>query len=702
MATMFYNATSLSTTLCSQWGNLDTSIHTDIFTLSGGSICVPTQVPVPDPTALPLPAPSSVPIPAPTPNPTLDPSPFPTHPPSPKPSAAPSELPTALPTHQPTPSPTKLPIPNPTPEPTHVPTDMPAPLPTAHPTPVPTYEPTRTPKPSVTPAPTPGDESSIEVSLSLSSSDNTACVAADDDSFIKKQVAAAMSTDQMTFSINDVKSYSVDGCANSRRRRRKLMSTVAVITIDFEVSASAGGTFQTTQGMYETTTTTLKAAISTLTAQIAAQFGDVSIETIKVALVRRTPSNVAPIEVDEEPVVEMPYYAGSDCPNGCSGHGQCSTNGCVCYRNWGNGDEEGGACDTRICPEEIAWVDTPRGENSAHRLAECAGRGVCDRETGDCVCFPGYEGKGCKRSSCPNGCSGHGTCEYLAEMRNDLGDDFKWTGSKSTRNQYDFEFPLLWDAHKTRGCVCDPKYTGVDCSIRMCPRGDFSYFHALDKTPETQMIVISNLFTPGTDVDKNDMSQRDLDYKTSDTTNGTDANGEFALTFRSTLNEEYTTYTLNAYNLTAIDVENALNSLPNKVIEDAQVTLYRDLPTYNRTTYGYQRFKKDGVFPYQQEFNYTWYETDLVMLVTYKGSMTTGDQYALECRTAYCGAGCQPKIEHPLDFKQHSDCKVMNNLVASIGVNWECSGRGLCSSTGVCECFEGYTDEYCSTKTAIV
>lgn len=544
------------------------------------------------------------------------------------------------------------------------------------------------------------------MSLSLSSTDNSACDAADDSTLIKDETAQAMSTDENTISANDIVSYEVSGC-NSRRRRRKLMSTVAVITIGFAVSPESSN-YETTQAMYDSTTSSLRAAIATLTAQIASVYGGVSIETIKVAITRRAMETAAPI-VEAEPVVEMPYYAGSDCPNGCSGHGQCSTNGCVCYRNWGNGDEDGGACDTRICPEEIAWVDTPNGENSAHRLAECAGRGICDRETGDCSCFPGYEGKGCKRTSCPNGCSGHGTCEFLAEMRNDLGDEFKWTGSKPTRDQYDFEFPLLWDAHKTRGCVCDPKYTGVDCSIRMCPRGDFSYFHALDKTPETQMIVIKNLYTPGTDVSKNG-----IDYKNSDITNGTDSNGEFALTFRSTLNEEFTTYALNAYNITAADVEDALNSLPNKVIDEAQVVIYRDHDDYNSTTYGLNPdgsgakwlgrnngFAR-GAFPFTSESNYTWYETDLVILVTYKGSMTTGDQYALECRTAYCGAGCQPKLEHPLDKKEHSECNVVNNVVEAIGVNWECSGRGLCSSTGVCECFEGYTDEYCSTKTAIV
>merc|ERR1711871_1777119 len=30
----------------------------------------------------------------------------------------------------------------------------------------------------------------------------------------------------------------------------------------------------------------------------------------------------------------------------------------------------------------------------------------------------------------------------------------------------------LWDAQKNRACVCDPRWTGDDCSLRKCPRGD--------------------------------------------------------------------------------------------------------------------------------------------------------------------------------------------------------------------------------------
>jgi hypothetical protein len=504
-----------------------------------------------------------------------------------------------------------------------------------------------------------------------------------------------------TLDASSIVAYNVDGC--SSRRRRKLMATqIITITVSFATSLSESG-YLTADGFYDAATESLSEAISAITTTFETACGcTISVDTIKVSLSTRSePEETTYQEPAAEPVAT--YYAGADCPNGCSGHGSCSTNGCVCWSHWGNGDETGGACDQRKCPYEIAWVDTPTSENKAHALRECAGRGVCDRTTGDCMCFPGYTGKGCRRTTCPNDCSGHGTCEYLAEMRNDLGDDFKWTGNLPTKNQYDFEFGLLWDAHKTRGCVCDPKYTGLDCSIRMCPKGDYANYYKLEKRPETQAVVITNVFTPGTDGDDAN------GYKYSDMSDGNDENGEFALTFRSTLNEEFTTKTLNVYNLTESIMEDALNSLPNKVIEEASVVLYRNLSKYNSSTYNSNNNKNylnAAVYPYgnaNSEFdNYTWYDTDLVVLITFAGAMTSGDQYALECKTAYCNAGCQPKLSAPLDFKIGSECKVFNNYVDSIAQNWECSGRGECGAGGVCECYEGYTDEFCSTKTAII
>merc|ERR1712146_416865 len=51
---------------------------------------------------------------------------------------------------------------------------------------------------------------------------------------------------------------------------------------------------------------------------------------------------------------------------------------------------------------------------------------------------------------------------------------------------------------------------------------------------------------------------------------------------------------------------------------------------------------------------------------------------------------------------QASPC-VVTETVKGTSENWECSGRGICDAqTGLCECFEGYTNDDCSTQTVIV
>jgi len=106
------------------------------------------------------------------------------------------------------------------------------------------------------------------------------------------------------------------------------------------------------------------------------------------------------------------------CPNGCSGNGICGANDkCSCHQNW-----QGSDCSLRTCTSTLAWADTADGTNQAHYYAECGNKGICDRKTAECKCFDGYEGKGCRRSTCPEGCSGHGTCEYIEELAGDFYD----------------------------------------------------------------------------------------------------------------------------------------------------------------------------------------------------------------------------------------------------------------------------------------
>merc|ERR1712151_759451 len=90
---------------------------------------------------------------------------------------------------------------------------------------------------------------------------------------------------------------------------------------------------------------------------------------------------------------------------------------------------------------------------------ECSSRGTCDYATGQCKCFDGFEGRGCRRTTCPNSCSGHGRC----------------LSNKDKNSQYySFNYPndQMWDYKRTQTCKCDRGYTGYDCNSRICPFGD--------------------------------------------------------------------------------------------------------------------------------------------------------------------------------------------------------------------------------------
>jgi len=82
-----------------------------------------------------------------------------------------------------------------------------------------------------------------------------------------------------------------------------------------------------------------------------------------------------------------------------------------------------------------------------------------DYATGECKCFDGFEGRGCRRTTCPNSCSGHGRCLSNADING-------WYTS--------FNYPndQMWDQARTQTCKCDRGYTGYDCNSRICPFGD--------------------------------------------------------------------------------------------------------------------------------------------------------------------------------------------------------------------------------------
>lgn len=112
----------------------------------------------------------------------------------------------------------------------------------------------------------------------------------------------------------------------------------------------------------------------------------------------------------------------------CNGRGQCTGVGtCNCYAGWGATTDitlyRAPDCTARVCPAGNAWADVPTGGQQAHELAECSGRGLCDRKLGACKCFDNFVGPACERMKCPNDCSGHGRClsmKNLAKMYESL------------------------------------------------------------------------------------------------------------------------------------------------------------------------------------------------------------------------------------------------------------------------------------------
>nr|BAF65668.1 tubular mastigoneme protein [Ochromonas danica] len=268
--------------------------------------------------------------------------------------------------------------------------------------------------------------------------------------------------------------------------------------------------------------------------------------------------------------------AHSECANACNGHGKCTSyDMCICNRNWQASD-----CSERVCMFGLAHVDTPKGDldgsgtlsnanivvtensfvypygtteqfpqmqdsdlqtltNTAHYYMECSNKGRCDRTTGECQCFDGYDGVACQRASCPgypNSCSGHGVCKTISQLaESDYGNVYK-----------------LWDKDATMGCECDKGYTGADCSERLCKYGVDPLY--LDDATTAKYSIF------------------DLATLTTKTSSPYFTNGEseaksayWAIRFYDNHEEDWVTTPIIA-GATCTEVVEALESLPNNVI----------------------------------------------------------------------------------------------------------------------------------------
>merc|ERR1711871_218797 len=428
--------------------------------------------------------------------------------------------------------------------------------------------------------------------------------------------------------------------------------------------------------------------------------------------------------------------ATAACPNGCSGNGICGANDkCSCFQNW-----QGPDCSGRTCPYALAWADTADGTHGAHYYAECSNKGVCDRKTGECKCFDGYEGKGCRRSTCPEGCSGHGTCEYIDELAVDyynrrggpvnaqtaasanIALSNYVTDSDNTRTFTGFLYQL-WDAQKIQGCKCDLGYSGPDCASRIAPKGDDPLTTVKSTTMKQSIQIGAASGTP--------------DF----------AGEEFFIIYHDQYGGVWRTDGIagSATDATVAQrVQRALRSLPNEVLQGVQVTeTTAGVVACTRTKDGARHIAPNGghgtantcesFCPGDAASDHGTinaacglsntpqvYTMDFTVEFADKPGQT-GVQFLLEVvTTAHTGAGSGGAFPMSAGISSGTVNNVVEVMTATtvaassgatvfgtpdvgaISELAECSDRGLDNGDGECECFDGFRGLACEEQEALV
>lgn len=185
--------------------------------------------------------------------------------------------------------------------------------------------------------------------------------------------------------------------------------------------------------------------------------------------------------------------------------------------------------------------------DSAHYYMECSNKGSCDRTTGECQCFEGYDGIACQRASCPgfpNSCSGHGVCKTIRQLADaDHGNVYK-----------------LWDKDVTMGCECDSGYFGPDCSQRTCKYGVDPLYLDDAATVKYSIFDFATLSTANAPNLNSLFANGESDKKT----------GYWAIRYYDNAGEDWVTNRI-AAGATCDDVVGALEGLPNDVIPSGSI-----------------------------------------------------------------------------------------------------------------------------------
>jgi len=370
----------------------------------------------------------------------------------------------------------------------------------------------------------------------------------------------------------------------------------------------------------------------------------------------------------------------------------------------------GVGCKQRLCPETVAFTSgtdgfTPSKSegfffttdaglgtsatfSNQHSYRECGGRGTCDFETGLCQCFPGFTGVGCRRTTCPNGCSGHGVC-----MNDDIANYHAAGRSFLPSGDTDINtWGNLWSSNKFQGCRCDGGWSGNDCSLRQCPRGDDPETQcADDQGNDVQYIECTNIFPTKDHFFKLRFTDQ-LGNRYNTRAVVINGNDKFVSTMTdATFNEQSLIYTKAASH----SIQTALESLPNFVIPKIEVTTPDKINMQRNVVEQKKKGKViNTIITYSPEQKLT-----IKFDLSFTDARNSGKQALLEIEADMkCAHGVQPKFENAAGQDPTCTVKRMAQSDAVMRENAECSNRGLCNrKTAECNCFDGYTGLACDT-----
>lgn len=235
-----------------------------------------------------------------------------------------------------------------------------------------------------------------------------------------------------------------------------------------------------------------------------------------------------------------------------------------------------------------------------------------------------------------------------------------------------------WDSDRARACVCDSGWMGLSCTERMCPYGN----DVMDVIPGFD--ENSLLGMPGYG---NEVAQvQTVTLYDADLTNSNFDTKTFAIQFTSKLNETYVTQPIvwvrsivhDADEDTAVAgyIESALKKLPNKVIDDVEVTVDSSVDA-----------------------------NGIIFDVTFTGAAVQGKQHKLEVLQETCEEGCTPRISGLTNIRTHSLTTLSTVEISTVGSHnsFECGRRGTCDrANAMCKCYTGFTGDTCSILTALV